>query len=170
MKLSSFATLLGLQRNIPARDRLIALREKHALPEDDPMWDVVAVVEEFCAALHAQTTANTIAASAPAKDARRAVQQPWRIAALGSAAAAIQTLLLALSFAAGAHANIESPFGAALAVPAGWVIFILIVPLIAALAYGGWTERRREPAIGWTILLCGVASVVALFVALWRAL
>lgn len=56
MKLPNpFARLLGLQRTADARERLHALRGKYALTENDPIWELVSVLEDFCADLRAES-------------------------------------------------------------------------------------------------------------------
>lgn len=170
--ITAFARLLGLQRSDPARERLDALRNKHGLSDGDPLWDMLAIVEGFCAELRADSVAQSPSASLPEpspSDLRSPVL--WRIAVIGSAGAALQTFALAASFAAGTRmAHVSDPLSGVLAVPAGWVVFVLLLPLLTALACLGWRARRTEPAIGWSLIVCGVGTAVAVFAVLWRLL
>ena len=176
MKLPNpFARLLGLQRTADARERLHALRGKYALTENDPIWELVSVLEDFCADLRAESHSSAPSESAPnvqpSTSTSESTLHPWRIVALCSAGAALQTLLLALSFVAGAHTtHMAAALPSALAVPVGWVMLVLFVPLLGGLTIFGWRARRREPAIGWTLAICSAASIAAYCTALWRLL
>ena len=178
MKTNPFTRLLGLQRKPNARERLMELRNKYALTENDPVWELVAVVEDFCADLQAEAAdrlATVQLGSAPDTSSAPTSSDltRWRVAVLGSAAAAAQTLLLAGSFALGAgavqHARANLLI-ATLTVPVGWVAFALLLPLLGALTYLGWRSRRTEPAIGWTLTLVGLGASCSTFMALWRLL
>jgi hypothetical protein len=107
MTFKPFARLLGLQRTANARERLHALRQRYALTDDDPVRELVAVVEQFCAELQAEARAgSSIRAPDQAlalSDARTRVRR--RIVVLCSAGAALQTFLLATSAHIGAHAT-----------------------------------------------------------------
>jgi hypothetical protein len=174
MNLNPFARLLGLQRTADARERLHALRQQYALTDNDPVWELVAVVEEFCVELKAEAArAGSPLAPldhAPAPPAA-ITQDRRRIVVLCSAAAAVQTFLLAAAAYLGAHATLgDNWLGTALSVPAGWVMFVLLLPLFAAVTFLGWRARHAEPAMGWTLVVCGTAASAGMFVTLWRAL
>jgi hypothetical protein len=182
MNLAPFARLLGLQRSAHARERLHELRQRHALTDHDPVWELVAVVEEFCADLKSEIPNHTADAAsegalpptaANATAPQRSLQSAalWRIAALCCAGAALQTCALAASFYLGTCTTRGTiVLTAALSVPAGWIMFTLLLPLLWTVAYLGWRNRRIEPAIGWTLATLGTTATAALFVTLWRLL
>jgi hypothetical protein len=88
MNLDRFARLLGLQRTATMRDRLHAVRSKYALHEDDPVWDLVAAVEEFSANLisefHVELARLTSSPSNIPPEPQQALRSPhlWRVAVL----------------------------------------------------------------------------------------
>jgi hypothetical protein len=182
VKVNPFARLLGLQRSARTRDRLLELRSKHALTEDDPIWDLVSVVEQYCADLREQNMATQASpapsmASAttptPSTPSSPPARYRARAAALCCAAAAVQTLVLSVAFMAGATAtktSTKSLLVSALTLPVGWVVLVLALPLFAGLTTLGWRIRRRESAVGWTLMLAGSVTTVSLGAALWRVL
>lgn len=167
-----FARLLGLQRTADARERLHALRQQYALTDNDPIWELVTVVEEFCAELRTETHSTPSPESAPSTQVTTPPPiYPWRVAALCSAGAALQTLLLAMSFVAGVHTtHVDQWLPHALSAPIGWVMLVLIMPLLGGLISFGWRARRREPVIGWTLTVLSAACIAAYCTALWRIL
>jgi hypothetical protein len=173
MNLDRFARLLGLQRTSDMRDRLHAVRTKYALHEDDPVWDLVAAVEEFCANLISEFHVELARLTSPSSDIpsepQHAMRSPhlWRVAVLCGAAAAAQTLCLAASFYLGTRAASDHIFTGALGAPVGAIAFVLATPLLAAIVYLGWRTRRAEPAVGWSLMLAGAGLLGALGAALW---
>jgi hypothetical protein len=174
MNPNPFARLLGVQRTTDARERLHALRQRYALTENDPVWELVAIFEEFCVELKleaARSGAPTLPPDhAETPSGSRALDRR-RIFVLCSAGAALQTFLLAIAAYVGAHMTLGAGWlGAALSVPAGWVMFALLLPLLATVTFLGWRARHAEPAMGWTLVLCGTSASATLFVTLWSAL
>jgi len=39
-----------------------------------------------------------------------------------------------------------------LGVPAGWMFFVQILPVLGYVAYYGWRTKHADPAVGWTLL------------------
>jgi hypothetical protein len=58
------------------------------------------------------------------------------------------------------------PLGAVLAAPAGWLIFLLLIPAASAWARAGWAAARSQErvgvrAVGWVVLAISIGLVVA---------
>jgi hypothetical protein len=76
----------------------------------------------------------------------------------------------------GAHPwGAVGPLGAVLAAPAGWLMFLLLLPVAAAWVRGGWAAARhredlRVRAVGWVMLVGSIGLVVAALAVLAVAL
>jgi len=59
----------------------------------------------------------------------------------------------------------RGPLGAVLAAPAGWLVFVLLLPTTARWVQAGWRAARsreglRIRMVGWAVLIVSVALIV----------
>jgi hypothetical protein len=175
MTAGAFAKLLTRQVSDKERAQLHALRDELALSSDDAIWALLVVLENYCDAM--QERHRTGRSTSPAQSSAyfsRAVS--WHGCALFCGGLAVQTFLMAVSFDAGTRAS-QMPwlrttaqsawFARALTAPAGWMIFALALPGLALAAIGGWQVRRRDPALGWPLVIGSSMTAVVFAGSLW---
>lgn len=169
MEPDAFARLMAQQTTEQDRQRLHNLRHDLHLPGDDPVWALVAVLEEFCRSQHHQTTT---ARNTP----RVAASRTWRVALAFSLGAAVTTVLIAVSFYAGVGAAsipaatwCDWPIAngawvwSVLRLPAGWTLIVQGLPLLVYAGWCGWRTRRLDPVVGWILL--ALATCIGLLAA-----
>lgn len=147
---NSFDALLRSQPSSADRERLHEARRQLALRENDALWGLLHIVQDYRGSLGPAPAAPPASASAPVW-----VFQPWHLVAAGLA---VQTAALALAFCVGLHWARGLPPGTSwlrawLGVPAGWMVFLLGIPFLAQGAISSWLARKRQRAVSW-ILLC----------------
>lgn len=161
----AFTRLLAGVDSEKHRERLHNLRHELKLPGDDPVWALLAVVEDYCRSL-LERRRSSAAESAPARG--------WRPVLLFAIGSAVATALMTTAYLAGFHAAgtghsswlVNAPHSwpeALLTVPAGWMLFVETLPLFACVAVRGWRARRAYPAIGWTLI--GTSTTAAFVLA-----
>ena len=199
-----FNALLGRALGREDRDRLAKVRSALGIRANDAVWDVMIALDyhlQLYSAVPKQLAAErerlvaelgALLASvggrengAPKVDAlcdgwKRPVW-PWcgPAAMLAAAAVAFGAICIAAGWAMagrGPHPwGAAGPLGAVLAAPAGWLIFLLLLPAASAWARAGWAAARwnedlRVRAVGWVLLAISVALVAAALAVLAVAL
>jgi len=173
---SLFARLLELQRTDKQREQLHSFRHDYVLSGNDPVWALVGVVQESCRTCqergstgHAPTCTCT-PETAPLPLLGRGATT---LLALG---ASVSTMLMALCVqAVSAAAKATHPWlchevhrswpAQVLSVPAGWMFFAQILPVLGYVAYYGWRTKHADPAAGWTLVAAattGCLTIVAM--------
>jgi len=169
---SPFARLLAMQPTEQQREHLHDLRHDLALHNDDPVWAIVAVVEDFC--LHLQKQAATSPPDQtppPCTPQTYSSNQKLALLAIG---AVTSTGLMTLSFYAGfltGHTPRPPWLDAAphhswatriLSAPAGWMAFAQALPIMAYVTLRGWHIKHTDPLVGWTLI--GAATTGTLLI------
>lgn len=156
---SAFESLRRAQSSPGARERLHEARRELALQDNDALWGLLQVVQDYRASLGPVPAAPTEPSpqSAPPEWAFR----PWQLMA---AALAGQTAALALAFCIGLYWGRGLPpdtswLRAWLGVPAGWMVFLLVMPFLLQGAISSWRARKRDGAVGW-LLLCAFCGTL----------
>jgi hypothetical protein len=157
----AFQTLLESQTTPEQRERLHRARQELALSSGDAIWGFVQVVQDYCASLGPGRQPDPIS-SAPKPTW---VFRPWQLV---SAGLALQTLALSCAFCIGQHWS-SAPIHrstvdwvrAVLAVPAGWMLFLHVLPLLAQGAWASWLARKHDRLVGWALLCLFVGAIAA---------
>ena len=169
MSENAFDTLLRSQSNAAQRELLHEARRAHALDENDALWGLLQVVEDYCATLRPPRSAPEAPAAAPSPPAAPSwVFQPWQWACAGLA---LQTFVIALAFFVGLNWSHALPSDtpwvrALLGVPAGWMMFVLALPVLVQGAWTSWRERRRGGVVSWCLLAVFVFAIASSALAL----
>jgi hypothetical protein len=199
-----FNALLGRALRREDRDRLAKVRSALGIRANDAVWDVMialdyhlqlysAVPKQLAAereklvrelgALLASVggNANATPPTWPLRGGGKSGAWPGRgqLALLAAAAVGFGAICIAAGWAMagrGAHPwGAVGPLGAVLAAPAGWLMFLLLLPVAAAWVRGGWAAARhredlRVRAVGWVMLVGSIGLVVAALAVLAVAL
>lgn len=165
----AFETLLRSQPSAAQRELLHEARRAHALDENDALWGLLQVVEDYCASIRpsCQPPGQATPPAPPGSPAW--VFQPWQWACAGLAC---QTLALAAAFFVGCNWGHALPSDtpwvrAMLSVPAGWMMFILTLPVLVQGAWTSWRMRSREGLVGWCLLALFLFTIASCALALW---
>lgn len=160
----AFDALLRAQPSPEARERLHEKRRELVLNDNDALWGLLQVVLDYQASLGPRPAAPP---PAPGPEAVW-VFKSWQVLC---ASLAVPTGALALAFCVGLHWGRGLPpatswIRAWLSVPAGWMMFLLVMPFLVQGALSSWRTRKSERTFGW-VLLCAFgcalcASVTAL--------
>ncbi len=201
-----FNALLGRALRREDRDRLAKVRTALGIRANDAVWDVMIALDyhlQLYSAVPKQLAAEreklvaelgalleSVGGSAngtPKVGALRGGRKGpvwawWGPAALLCAAAVgFGAICIAAGWAMAGRGRqpwgAAGPVGAVLAAPAGWLVFLLLLPAAVAWARAGWAAARwneglRVRAVGWLLLASSIglvaASLAVLAVALRR--
>ncbi|HEX3905177.1 MAG TPA: hypothetical protein VH853_20270 [Polyangia bacterium] len=199
-----FNALLGRALSREDRDRLAKVRNALGIRANDAVWDVMialdyhrqlySAVPKQLAAERAKLVAEVGALlesvggrqnRAPKVGAPRGGGKSpvWpscgQAALLAAAAVAFGAICIAAGWAMAGRGRqpwgAAGPLGAVLAAPAGWLIFLLLLPAAVAWARTGWAAARwnedlRVRAVGWLLLATSIGLVAAALAVLAVAL
>jgi len=201
-----FNALLGRALRREDRDRLAKVRNALGIRANDAVWDVMIALDyhlQLYSAVPKQLAAEreklvaelgTLLESvggrttgAPKtwelRGGGKSAAWPWRgqVALLAAAAVGFGAICIAAGWAMAGRGRqpwgAAGPVGAVLAAPAGWLVFLLLLPAAVAWARAGWAAARwneglRVRAVGWLLLASSIglvaASLAVLAVALRR--
>jgi hypothetical protein len=197
-----FKALLGRAVRREDRERLSKLRTALRISPNDAVWDVMialdyhlqlynavpkeiaresdkAVVElrGLVDAVRRQEKRGhgEVAASAGS----RAVISTATIAVTGAIAVAFGGLCIAAGYLMAGRGRppwgAAGPLGAVLGAPAGWLVFVLLLPVASKGVRAGWAASRshdglRMRAVGWALVAGSIGLIVAGLAVLWLAL
>ena len=189
-----FNALLGRALRREDRDRLAKVRTALGIRANDAVWDVMIALDyhlqlysavpkqlaaerqKLVAELGALQAVGGRGTGAPETWELRGGGKPgawsWRgqAALLAAAAVGFGAICIAAGWTMagrGRHPwGAAGPLGAVLAAPAGWLMFLLLLPVAAAWARAGWAAARhredlRVRAVGWVMLAGSIGLVVA---------
>ena len=199
-----FNALLGRALRREDRERLAKVRSALGIRANDAVWDVMIALDyhlQLYSAVPKQLAAEreklvtelgALLASvggrengAPKvgalRDGWKRPVWPWcgPAALLAAAAVAFGAICIAAGWTMagrGPHPwGAAGPLGAVLAAPAGWLIFLLLLPAASAWARVGWAAARwnedlRVRAVGWLLLGSSIGLVAAALAVLAVAL
>jgi len=198
-----FNALLGRALRREDRDRLAKVRTALGIRANDAVWDVMIALDyhlqlysavpkqlaaerqKLVAELGALQAVGGRGTGAPETWELRGGGKPgawsWRgqAALLAAAAVGFGAICIAAGWTMagrGRHPwGAAGPLGAVLAAPAGWLMFLLLLPVAAAWARAGWAAARhredlRVRAVGWVMLAGSIGLVVAALAVLAVAL
>ena len=199
-----FNALLGRALRREDRDRLAKVRSALGIRANDAVWDVMIaldyhlqlysvvpkqlaaerekMVAELGALLESVGGKNNGALKVGAvRGGRKRPVWPWcgPAALLAGAAVAFGAICIAAGWAMagrGPHPwGAAGPLGAVLAAPAGWLIFLLLLPAVSSWARMGWAAAGRNQdlrvrAVGWVLLAISIGLVAAALAVLAMAL
>ncbi len=195
--------LLGRVPSKADRERLAKVRDALGIRSTDAVWDIMIALDyhlQLYAAvpdkIAEQTRSAAVQLGRIVEGARRnerigvggivasgdtAAGSPTSIAALGAVAVAYGALCVAAGYLTAERGlppwGARRPLGAVLGAPAGWLIFVLLLPLASRWVRAGWRaarshDGRRIRAVGWALVVGSVGLIVAglgvLRLALWR--
>lgn len=200
-----FNALMGRALRKEDRERLVKVRDALGIRANDAVWDVMIALDyhlQLYSAVPKQLAAEREKLVAEldvlARGLGREEQGPrWKAAsnrgarrseawlsvgqvtALGATAVAFGGMCIAAGFAMAGRGR--PPWGAAgvlgavLGAPAGWLVFLLLLPAAARWVRAGWAAARshegfRIRAVGWTVVLGSVCLIVTGLVVLALAL
>jgi hypothetical protein len=191
-----FNALLGRALRREDRERLAKVRSALGIRANDAVWDVMialdyhlqlysAVPKQLASErekLVAELGALVDSLGGEENHARRKIgairggrkPQAWHFsgqpALLAAAAVAFGAICIAAGYAIAARGQqpwgAAGPLGAVLGAPAGWLIFLLLLPVASAWARAGWAAARshegfRVRAVGWLVLAISIGLIVA---------
>jgi hypothetical protein len=199
-----FNALLGRALRREDRERLTKVRNALGIRANDAVWDVMIALDyhlQLYSAVPKQLAAEReklvadVGALLQSVDGRRSgapntwglhggrnsAAWPWggQVALLAAAAVGFGAICIVAGWAMAARGRppwgAAGPLGALLAAPAGWLMFLLLLPAAAAWARAGWAAARcradlRVRMVGWLLLASSVGSVVAALAVLAVAL
>ncbi len=199
-----FNALLGRALRREDRDRLEKVRTALGIRANDAVWDVMialdyhlqlySAVPKQLAAERQKLVAELGALVAPVGERGTGASKPWELrgdrkpspwpwrgqgALLAAAAVGFGAICIAAGWTMagrGRHPwGAAGPLGAVLGAPAGWLMFLLLLPAASAWARGGWAAARhredlRIRAVGWLLLVTSVGLVAAALAVLAVAL
>jgi hypothetical protein len=152
----AFAKVVGRQVSEEERARLYRLRDALGLHDNDAFWSIVMALEHYDAffrqypAQLAELTARAIenARAAFAVAAEKEAAQVERVLSERVAETSVQIARKLAERPVGLH-RVTTVLAAvvafgALAVPAGWMIFALLVPVAGVGAKAGWTVATDD--------------------------
>ena len=191
-----FNALMGRALRKEDRERLTKVRNALGIRANDAVWDVMIALDyhlQLYSAVPKQLAAEreTLVAEldAVARGLGREERGPGRMTALnsgtrrseawlsvgqaltlGATAVAFGGICIAAGFAMAERGR--PPWGAAgalgpvLGAPAGWLVFLLLLPAAARLVRAGWAAARSHEAfrirtVGWMVVLGSVGLIVA---------
>lgn len=163
---NAFEKLLRRQTSTQAREGLHEARRELGLFDNDALWDLLKLVQDYIASL-GPARRDTSAAVAPPPP--RWVFQSWQLVCAGLA---VQTAALSVAFFVGLNWGNALPpdtswVRAMLAVPAGWMMFLLAMPVLMQAVVAGWETRKRDGFVGWLLLVSFGVAIAASAIALW---
>ena len=191
-----FNALMGRALRKEDRERLAKVRNALGIRANDAVWDVMialdyhlqlysAVPKQLAAErekLVAELDAVAQALGREDRGPRRvtapngAAHRSWawlpvgQVTALGATAVAFGGICIAAGFAMAGRGRppwgAAGALGAVLGAPAGWLVFLLLLPAAARWVRAGWAAARshegfRIRAVGWTVVLGSVGLIVA---------
>lgn len=195
----AFEVLMGRLPTDDERQRLAKVREALRVRSNDAIWEVMIALDyhlqlyRAVPATIAEETRKAVAElrgivesgkrkqKAQPSSARGTppVGSPAIGAAVAAAAVAYGAICLAAGYLMAGRARppwgAPGPLGAVLAAPAGWLVFVLLLPLASKWVAAGWRAARsqegfRVRAVGWAVLAGSVALIGAGLAALAKAL
>ena len=199
-----FNALLGRPLRREDRDRLAKVRTALGIRANDAVWDVMialdyhlqlySAVPKQLAAEREKLVADLRALQASLGERGSGVATTWeprgggkpapwawrgQAGLLAAAAVGFGSICIAAGWAMadrGRHPwGATGPLGAVLGAPAGWLMFLLLLPVEVAWARAGWAAARhredlRVRAVGWVILAGSIGLIVAALAVLAVAL
>jgi hypothetical protein len=197
-----FKALLGRAIRREDRERLSKLRLALRISPNDAVWDVMialdyhlqlynAVPKEIAreadkAVVELRGLVDAVRArekrghdGATVSVAPAGVISPMTIAVAGAIAVAFGGLCIAAGYLMAGRGRppwgAKGPLGAALGAPAGWLVFVLLLPTTSKGVRAGWAASRshetvRVRAVGCALLVASVGLIVAGLVVLRLAL
>jgi hypothetical protein len=199
-----FTALLGRALRREDRDRLVKVRNALGIRANDAVWDVMIALDyhlQLYSAVPNQLAAereklvaelgallesvggqeNGAAKVGAFRGGRKSPLWPWRgqAALLAAAAVAFGAICIAAGWAMAGRGpypwGAAGPLGAVLAAPAGWLIFLLLLPAASSWARIGWAAARwnedlRVRAVGWVLLATSIGLIAAALAVLAVAL
>jgi hypothetical protein len=189
-----FKALLGRALRPEDRERLLGVRKALGIRPNDAVWDVMIALDyhlQLYSAVPRELEAQgkrlvadlgsllvdarkekPAGAPRPVPTGNRAAPpRDWSAPALTFAAAAVGfgALCIAAGYAMAARGiqawGVPGPLGAVLGAPAGWLMFVLLLPVASRWAKMGWVATRAAEnwklrALGWMVLLGSIGFVV----------
>ena len=199
-----FNALLGRALRREDRDRLAKVRTALGIRANDAVWDVMIALDyhlQLYSAVPKQLAAEReklvaqlgvlqaslsergsgVAKTWGLRGGAKPAAWPWRgqLALFAAAAVGFGAICIAAGWAMagrGRHPwGAAGPLGAVLAAPAGWLMFLLLLPAAVAWARAGWMAGRcredlRVRAVGWMMVAGSIGLVVAALAVLALAL
>jgi hypothetical protein len=191
-----FNALMGRALRREDRERLAKVRNALGIRANDAVWDVMIALDyhlQLYAAVPKQLAAereklvaelDAVARGLGREERgagrmpvpnRGALQSgPWlsigQVMAPGATAVAFGGICIAAGFAMAGRGRppwgAAGPLGAMLGAPAGWLVFLLLLPVAARWVRAGWAAARshegfRIRAVGWMVVLGSVSLIVA---------
>lgn len=190
-----FNALLGRALRREDCDRLAKVRKALGIRANDAVWDVMIALDyhlQLYSAVPKQLAAEreklvaelgALIESGGAKEdgapnlrsiRGRRRSRGWpsfgQAALLGAVAVAFGAICIAAGWAMadrGRHPwGAAGPLGALLGAPAGWLMFLLLLPAAAAWARAGWAAARSPEgfwirAVGWVVLALSIGLIAA---------
>jgi hypothetical protein len=197
-----FKALLGRAIRPEDRERLSKLRTALRISPNDAVWDVMialdyhlqlynAVPKEIAresdkAVVELRGLVDTVRrreksghGAVAESVASAAVLSQTTVAVTGAIAIAFGSICIAAGYLMAGRGRppwgAKGPLGAVLGAPAGWLVFVLLLPMTSKGVRAGWTairshENLRVRAVGCALLLASVGVIVAGLVVLRLAL
>lgn len=191
-----FNALMGRALRKEDRERLAKVRNALGIRANDAVWDVMIALDyhlQLYSAVPKQLAAEreklVAELDAVARGVGREERGPGRMTApnratyrsgawlsvaqalaLGATAVAFGGICIAAGFAMAGRGRppwgAAGALGAVLGAPAGWLVFLLLLPAAARWVQAGWAAARshegfRIRAVGWTVVLGSVGLIVA---------
>jgi hypothetical protein len=197
-----FKALLGRAVKREDRERLSKLRTALRISPNDAVWDVMIALDYHLQLYNAvpreiaRETDKAVVELRGLVDAVRAreksghggvaegvaaaaVISPATVAVTGAIGIAFGGLCTAAGYLMAGRGRppwgAKGPLGAFLGAPAGWLVFVLLLPAASKGVRAGWAATRshgelRVRAVGCALLVASVGLVVAGLAVLWLAL
>jgi hypothetical protein len=200
-----FNALLGRATTEDERERLLKVRDALGIRANDAVWDVMIALDHHLhlySTVRREIIEHTDKAVAKLRDLAGAIkQEPRRIhtlagskgsapvpssrlacvspLALGAVGVGFGAICIVAGYAmAGRGAppwGAPGPLGAVLGAPAGWLMFVLLLPVASRWVGMGWRAARSDQArsiraVGWAVSVASVGLIVAGLVVLAVAL
>lgn len=184
--------LLGRVPSKADRERLAKVRDALGIRSTDAVWDIMIALDyhlQLYAAVPDKIAEQTRVAAVElgrivegAKRRERSgrgeivasvgvpVTSPAAAAALGAVAVAFGGICIAAGYLMAARDRppwgTTGPLGSVLGAPAGWLVFVLLLPAASRGVRSGWAASRshdglRIRAVGWALLVGSIGLIVA---------
>ena len=183
----AFKTLMGRLPNEEERQRLAKVREALGIRSADAIWEVMIALDyhlQLYTAIPDKIGAETRKAvdelrrlGAGQSSGRRhessislpaARWSPAVAALLGAIGVAFGGICVAAGYLMAERGRppwgVPGPLGALLGAPAGWLMFVLLLPAASRWVQAGWRAARsrqslRVRAVGWGLVLVSVGTI-----------
>jgi hypothetical protein len=184
-----FQALMGRALRREDRERLEKIRKALGIRANDAVWDVMiamdyhlqlyaAVPRELAAQRQKMVSELRSITDGRGQESRRAAGGPlsrlWPFcgesAVRGATAIAFGAICIAAGYSMAARGRppwgATRPLGEVLGAPAGWLIFLILLPVASRWVRAGWAAARsheglRVRLIGWAVLLISIGLIVA---------